>query len=119
MREIHPTNWLRYAGIATWLLVAATLLLLPMIAREEVEATRIFGWWSAAILFILAFLHPAAHLRTLAPLWKRLLLMTVMTASVFALSYFSRSALGVILSTIIAGILPGLLPRLLAMLWVV
>ena len=93
MREIHPTNWLRYAGIATWMLVAATLLLLPLVAREEVDSARIFGWWSAALLFILAFLHPAARLRTLAPLWKRLIVMTVMTASVFALSYFTRSAL--------------------------
>jgi len=119
MREIHPTNWLRYAGIATWMLVAATLLLLPLIARDDVGTARIFGWWSAALLFILAFLHPAARLRTLGPLWKRLLVMAVMTGSVFALSYFSRSALGVILSTIIAGILPWLLPRIIAMLWLV
>ena len=117
MREIHPTNWLRYAGIATWLLVAATLLLLPLVARDEVDPPRIFGWWSAALLFILAFLHPAARLRTLAPLWKRLIVMTVMTASVFALSYFTRSALGVILSTIVAGILPWILPRLIATAW--
>jgi len=117
MREIHPTNWLRYAGIATWLLVAATLLLLPLIARDEVDAARIFGWWSAALLFILAFLHPAARLRTLAPLWKRLIVMTVMTASVFALSYFTRSSLGVILSTIVAGILPWILPRIIATAW--
>lgn len=117
VREIHPTNWLRYAGIATWMLVAATLLLLPLIAREEVGSTRIFGWWSAALLFILAFLHPAARLRTLAPLWKRLIVMTVMTGSVFALNYFTRSSLGVILSTIVAGILPWILPRIIATAW--
>jgi len=117
MREIHPTNWLRYAGIATWLLVAATLLLLPWVARDEVDSSRIFGWWSAALLFILAFLHPAARLRPLAPLWQRLIVMTVMTASVFALSYFTRSALGVILSTIVAGILPWILPRIIAIAW--
>ena len=117
MREIHPTNWLRYAGIATWLLVAATLLLLPWVARDEVDSSRIFGWWSAALLFILAFLHPAARLRPLAPLWQRLIVMTVITASVFALSYFTRSALGVILSTIVAGILPWILPRLISIAW--
>lgn len=117
MREIHPTNWLRYAGIATWLLVAATLLLLPWVARDDVESSRIIGWWSAALLFILAFLHPAARLRPLAPLWQRLIVMTVMTASVFALSYFTRSALGVILSTIVAGILPWILPRIIAIAW--
>jgi len=117
MREIHPTNWLRYAGIATWLLVAATLLLLPWVARDEVDSSRIFGWWSAALLFILAFLHPAARLRPLAPLWQRLIVMTVMTASVFALSYFTRSALGVILSTIVAGILPWILPRFISIAW--
>lgn len=117
MREIHPILWLRYAGLATWLLVAATLLLLPWIAREPAESQQIFGWWAAAVLFLLAFLHPSARPRVLAPLWQRLMLLVVMTASVFALSYFTRSALGVILSTIVAGILPWLLPRLIAHAW--
>lgn len=119
MREIHPANWLRYAGLATWTLVAVTLLLLPIIAREAVEVSHVFGWWAAAILFILAFLHPAARLRSLAPLWQRLVVLAVMSAAVFAVSYFTRSALGVILSTIIAGILPWLLPRVFAMVWLI
>ncbi|MGB0513323.1 MAG: histidine kinase [Wenzhouxiangellaceae bacterium] len=119
VREIHPTNWLRYAGFATWTLVVATLLLLPVIAREPVELARIFGWFAGALLFILAFLHPAARLRVLAPTWQRLLVLTIMTGSVFAVSYFSRTALGVILSTIIAGILPWLLPRLFALGWLI
>jgi signal transduction histidine kinase len=119
MREIHPTNWLRYAGLATWTLVAATLLLLPVVTSEPVEPSRIFGWWAASALFILAFLHPAARLRILAPLWKRLIVMAVMTASVFAVSYFTRSALGVILSTIVAGILPWILPRVIATAWLI
>ncbi|MDT8438264.1 MAG: sensor histidine kinase [Wenzhouxiangellaceae bacterium] len=117
MREIHPTLWLRYAGLATWTLVAATLLLLPWIAREPVDGARIFGWWAAAGLFLLAFLHPSARPRMAAALWQRLLVLAVMTGAVFALSYFTRSALGVILSTIIAGILPWLLPRLIAHAW--
>lgn len=119
MREIHPANWLRYAGLATWTLVAVTLLLLPIIAREAVEVSHVFGWWAAAILFIVAFLHPAARLRSLAPLWQRLVVLAVMSAAVFAVSYFTRSALGVILSTIIAGILPWLLPRVFAMVWLI
>lgn len=119
MREIHPTNWLRYAGLATWTLVVATLLLLPAVAREPIDLARIFGWFAGALLFILAFLHPAARLRVLAPMWQRLLVLTIMTGSVFAVSYFTRSALGVILSTIIAGILPWLLPRLFALGWLI
>ncbi|MDT8408254.1 MAG: sensor histidine kinase [Wenzhouxiangellaceae bacterium] len=119
MREIHPTNWLRYAGMGTWALVAATLVLLPLIAREPVEPFRIFGWWAAAVLFIAAFLHPAARLRVLAPLWQRLLVLAVLSASVFAVSYFTRSALGVILSTVIAGVLPWLLPRIFALAWLI
>jgi len=117
MREIHPTNWLRYAGLATWTLVALTLVLLPMISRDPVTSSRVFGWWAAAGLFILAFLHPSARPRVPAPLWQRMAVLAVMTASVFALSYFSRSALGVILSTVIAGILPWLLPRFIAHAW--
>jgi len=118
MREIHPTNWLRYAGLATWTLVTLTLVLLPLIAREQpVPSARIVGWWAAAALFILAFLHPAARPRHLSPLWQRVLVLAIMSLSVFAMSYFTRSALGVILATIVAGILPWLLPRLFAMGW--
>ncbi|PKL94685.1 MAG: hypothetical protein CVV18_08160 [Gammaproteobacteria bacterium HGW-Gammaproteobacteria-8] len=118
MREIHPTNWLRYSGLATWTLVTLTLLLLPLIAREQpVPTPRIVGWWAAAALFILAFLHPAAWSRHLAPLWQRVLVLAIMSLSVFAMSYFTRSALGVILATVVAGILPWLLPRLFAMGW--
>jgi len=119
VREIHPTDWLRYAGLATWTLVAATMLLLPLVASEPIGESRIFGWWAAAVLFILAFLHPAARLRMLAPLWQRLVVMAIMTASVFAVSYFTRSALGVILSTIVAGILPWILPRIIAVAWLI
>jgi signal transduction histidine kinase len=43
----------------------------------------------------------------------------IMSLSVFATSYFTRSALGVILATIIAGILPWLLPRVFATGWLV
>ena len=96
-----------------------TLLLLPLVASEPVDQTRIFGWWAASVLFILAFLHPAARLRMLAPLWKRLIVMAIMTASVFAVSFFTRSALGVILSTIVAGILPWILPRIISTAWLI
>lgn len=118
MREIHPTNWLRYSGLATWTLVALTLLLLPLIARDKpVAVSSIFGWWAAAVLFILAFLHPAARPRDLAPLWQRVLVLVIMSLAVFATAYFTRSALGVMLATIVAGILPWLLPRLFASAW--
>ena len=79
VREIHPTNWLRYAGLATWSLVALTLLLLPLIAREKpLPPSHIFGWWASSVLFILAFLHPAARLRDLSPLWQRILVLVIM-----------------------------------------
>lgn len=118
MRETHPADWLRYAGLATWLLVALTLLLYPLLPYEEpIGMPKILGWWSAAVLFILAFLHPVADLQNPASLWKRLLALTVMTLSVFAVSYFSRSVLGVILATVVAGVLPWLLPRLIGLVW--
>ncbi|MEM1081693.1 MAG: sensor histidine kinase [Pseudomonadota bacterium] len=104
--------------MATWLLVAMTLLLVQLIPREEpIPLSQIIGWWSAAVLFILAFLHPAAHLQHLSPLWQRLIAITVMTLSVFAITYFSRTALGVILSTVVAGVLPWLMPRLIGLGW--
>ena len=100
--------------------MALTLLLLPLIARERpIPTPHIFGWWAAAVLFILAFLHPAARPRDLSPLWQRVLVLAIMSLAVFATAYFTRSALGVMLATIVAGILPWLLPRLFASAWLV
>ena len=119
MKEIHPSNWLRYAGLATWALVAVVLLLLPFIARDAVEPASMVGWWSAALLFLLTFLHRWANplRRTTFP--RRVAVLVAMTFAVFAVSFFTRSALGVILSTVVAGVLPWLLPRLIAFAWVV
>ncbi|GAB4167330.1 MAG: sensor histidine kinase [Wenzhouxiangellaceae bacterium] len=118
MREMHPTQWLKRAGLATWSLVALTLLLLPLIARERpVPAVNLFGGWCAALLFLLAFLHPAARPQHPAPFWQRIVVLGLMSAAVFATHYFTRSVLGVMLATVIAGILPWLLPRVLAGAW--
>ncbi len=117
MREIHPTNWLRYAGILTWSLVGIALLLAPLYAREPLTRSALIGAWSAMALFLLAFLHPAARMRMIAPFWQRVLTLAIMTGAVIAVSYFSRSSFGAILSTVIAGILPWLLPRMLGVAW--
>ena len=117
MRELHPTNWLRYAGILTWCLVGIALLLAPLYARQPLTAASIIGAWSAMTLFLMAFLHPWSRMRLVAPFWQRVIALGVMTAAVIAVSYFSRSAFGAILSTVIAGILPWLLPRVLGIAW--
>ena len=117
MREIHPTNWLRYAGILTWALVGIALLLAPLYSREPLARSALIGAWSAMALFLLAFLHPAARMRMVAPLWQRVIALGIMTVAVIAVSYFSRSSFGAILSTVIAGILPWLLPRILGVVW--
>lgn len=117
MREIHPTNWLRYAGILTWALVGIALLLAPLYAREPLARSALIGAWSAMALFLLAFLHPAARMRMVAPFWQRVIALGIMTAAVIAVSYFSRSSFGAILSTVIAGILPWMLPRVLGVIW--
>ncbi|NKI35425.1 sensor histidine kinase [Wenzhouxiangella sp. XN79A] len=117
MRELHPTNWLRYAGILTWCLVGIALLLAPLYARQPLTTASIIGAWSAMTLFLLAFLHPWSRMRMVAPFWQRVVALAVMTAAVIAVSYFSRSSFGAILSTVIAGILPWLLPRVLGVAW--
>ena len=117
MRELHPTHWLRYAGILTWCLVGIALLLAPLYARQPLTTASIIGAWSAMALFLMAFLHPWSRMRMVAPFWQRVIALGVMTAAVIAVSYFSRSSFGAILSTVIAGILPWLLPRLLGVAW--
>ncbi|MBY6205067.1 sensor histidine kinase [Halomonas denitrificans] len=117
MREIHPTNWLRYAGILTWSLIGIALLLVPFYARQTPTAADLIGAWSAMALFLLAFLHPAARMRMIAPFWQRVVVLAIMTGAVIAVSYFTRSVFGAILSTVIAGVLPWLLPRFIGLAW--
>lgn len=117
MREIHPTNWLRYAGILTWSLIGIALLLVPLYARQTPSAADLIGAWSAMALFLLAFLHRAARMRMVAPFWQRVAALAIMTGAVIAVSYFTRSVFGAILSTVIAGVLPWLLPRLIGLAW--
>ncbi len=119
MRELHPINWLRIAGIGVWVFVAATLLFVPLVVEDPIPASRILGWWSAAILFLVSFLHPAVRLAGHGATWKRIISLVAMTVAVFAVSWFSRTGLGVILAVVIAGILPWLMPHVVGLLWVV
>ena len=117
--ELQPVDWLRYMGFMVWILAAIPLLVLPLVATESPPTTTsIVGWWAGAVLFLLAFLHPAVRLQRRAAFWQRVLLLAVMSVSAFAVNYFTRSGIGSLLAMIVAALLPWMLPALPGMAWV-
>ena len=116
--ETHPALWLRYAGVASWILVSITLVLISFLRTDDpVPASSMAGWWTSSALFILAFLHPAVNPKRPGSFIKRLMFLTLMTIAAFGVTYFTRSAIGIILGVVMTGILPWLLPRWLALAW--
>ena len=116
--ELQPVDWLRYMGFMVWLLAAVPLLILPLVALEPPRPGAIAGWWAGAVLFLLAFVHPAVRLQTRSPFWKRVALLLVMSVAAFAVAYFTRSGIGSLLAMVVAALLPWMLPALLGMAWV-
>lgn len=118
LAELQPVDWLRYFGLMTWLAAAISLASLPLLVEEAPSTTSIAGWWSAAILFLLAFLHPLVRLQRTSALWRRVAILAVMSVAAFAVSYFSQSGIGSLLGVVVAAMLPWLLPVVLGVGWV-
>lgn len=117
--DLQPVDWLRYMGFVVWILAAIPLLVLPLVSTERDPTTvQIVGWWAGALLFLLAFLHPAVRLQRHSAFWKRVLLLAVMSVAAFAVNYFTRSGIGSLLAMVVAALLPWMLPALLGMAWV-
>jgi len=114
---LQPADWLRYLGLIVWALFAMVLAIFPRLLPEPPEASAVVGWWSAAILFLLAFIHPAIRQQQRSPLWLRIVLLSVLSVSALAIIYFTGTTLGIILVVVVAGVLPWLLPALLGMAW--
>ncbi|TVQ29943.1 MAG: sensor histidine kinase [Wenzhouxiangella sp.] len=117
--ELQPIDWLRYLGLLTWVLAAIVLALLPWLMSEPPTRQAVVGWWSAAILFLLAYWHPAIRDQRRAALWQRILLLAVLSIAAFAVSYFTRSGIGSLLAMVVAALLPWLLPAFMGVGWVV
>lgn len=116
--QLQPVDWLRYLGLVVIGLVAVVLALFPHLLPEVPESSAVLGWWSAWVLFLLAFIHPAIRQQQRAPLWLRITLLATMSAAALAMNYFTQSTLGIILVMIVAVVLPWVLPALLGMAWV-
>ncbi len=117
--EWQPVDWLRYFGLLVWVLAVIPLALFPFLTSEPPSNQAMTGWWSGAVLFLLAFLHPTVRLQWRAPLWRRIAVLIVMSVSAFAVSYFTRSGIGSLLAMVIAAILPWMLPVVLSVGWMI
>ena len=116
--DLKPVEWLRYVGLLIWLLTAVPLLFLPLLMPESPQPHRVIGWWSGAVLFLLALWHPLVPLQRQGPFWKRVLILLVMSIAAFAVSYFTRSAIGSLLAMLVAALLPWMLPLIFGIGWV-
>ncbi len=119
LADIRPVDWLRYYGVLIWVLVCIPLALLPVLTEGTFGAGAIVGWWSSAILFLLALLHPTLRLQMRSPLWRRVAVLLVMSLAVISISYFTRSGIGVLLAMVVAAMLPWLLPAIFGVAWVI
>lgn len=111
-------DWLRYLGLLIWLLAAILMALLPWMVKEPPAAGAMVGWWSAAVLFLLAYLHPVMGRQHRSALWQRILVLAVLSVSAFAVSYFTRSGIGSMLVMVVAALLPWMLPVFMGAAWV-
>ena len=117
--DLQPVDWLRYMGFMIWLIAAIPLLVLPLVATERPPSTgAMVGWWSGAVLFLLAFIHPAVRLQRRSSFWLRVALLAVMSIAAFAVNYFSRTGIGSLLAMVVAALLPWMLPALPGLAWV-
>jgi len=102
MLEWQPVDWLRYFGLLIWILAAVPLALFPMLTKQPPSTDAMVGWWSGAVLFLLAFLHPCVRLQWRSPLWKRIAVLAVMSVSAFAVGYFTKTGIGSLLAMVVA-----------------
>ncbi len=117
--DLQPVDWLRYMGFFVWMLIAIALLVLPLLSSEGTYSlVRMVGWWAAALLFLVAFLHPAVRLQRRSAFWQRVSLLALMSIAAFAVNYFTRSGIGSLLTMVVAALLPWMLPALLGIGWV-
>jgi len=117
--DLQPVDWLRYFGLLVWILAIIPLALFPLLTSEPPTTRDMTGWWSGAILFLLAFLHPTVRLQWRSPLWRRITVLLVMSVSAFAVSYFTRTGIGSLLAMVVAAILPWMLPVVLSVGWMI
>jgi len=118
LSEMKPNEWLRYVGTLIWVLTALPLLFMPLLMAESPEGHRVVGWWSGAVLFLLALWHPVVGAQRQSPFWKRVMVLLVLSLAAFAVSYFTRSALGSLLAMLVSALLPWLLPLVIGIGWV-
>jgi len=115
----QPVDWLRYFGLLVWVLAMIPLALLPWLTKEPPTTQSMVGWWAGALLFLLAFLHPTVKLQWRSALWRRIVVLGVMSVAAFAVSYFTRSGIGSLLAMVVAAFLPWMLPVMLSVGWMV
>jgi len=120
LAELRTIEWLRYVGVMIWLLAALPLLLLPWLwpAPEPPSVYRITGWWSAALVFLLALWHPVVRLERAGPFWKRVLVLLIMSAAAISVSYFTGTGIGSLLIMLVAALLPWMLPMIIGVIWI-
>ncbi len=124
LARLNHTRLLRYAGLFTWAVVGLPLLyswIWPVagVAYEEGLAPQRMAWQAWAV-YLAAGISYGWLSRDLGKRYVRLadhVLLTVLTASAIALSYYSLSGLGSVLLMVAASVVPWMLRPAAGAVW--
>ena len=115
--KLSTNQWLKCAGLFTWICVGAALALAPMFGRGDRGYQDYLLWSVPHVLFGAAYWKLVSDIEHLPALRLRILLLGLMTVAALQVSNASQSGLGGILLLVVAGILPWSLPLKFGALW--
>ena len=105
----RPIELLRYAGLFTWFCAGLPLLIPGLFQAEPLPLSQTIGWWTAQLIFGLAYWHSLQYLPGQTSLGRRLGYLSVLSICALLASVCSMSSIGGILLLPVAGLLPWML----------
>jgi signal transduction histidine kinase len=127
LARLNHSRLLRYAGLFTWAVIGMPLLLLSLMPSEQNGlgddgvVTAHIDWqaWVAYLAFGVSYGWLTRGLGTRRVTPFDYLLLTILTGSAIAISYYSASGLGSILLMVAACVLPWMLALPVGIAWLV
>lgn len=109
---------LRLGGYFVWLCALVPLILLPVLEQQWHVDKDWFFWALSLLVFVLAYSRLTSDTYR-GKSSESLFLLLLMATSSVAVSYYSQSGLGIILSLVLAGLLPWLMRVTAGVIWLV
>ncbi len=117
--KLSTNQWLKFAGLFTWISVGVALALAPMFEAGEVALNDYLLWSLPHLLYGVAYWRLVNEIEHSPTQRLRVLLLTLLTVAALEVSNASQSGVGGILLVVVAGILPWSLPLGYGVTWLV